>query len=211
MCLFRKKKASPLLLSDEDMKRIDKTVSDHIGKFDTVLHEIVSPDLHIDVIPVPPSAERDYYTLVTMGMSGYRMPVPDGFGKMNRAELAIRLPKDWDVNSSEEKYYWPVRLLKMLARMPYLEKSWLGLYHDVDFGRPLTAGTELCAVILDVFDDDIEPLKLESGDEVIFFNVIPIYRSEMEYKLAEGAQALAEKMSDGLLHGPVDIHRGAVV
>ena len=38
-----------------------------------------------------------------------------------------------------------------------------------------------------------------------------LYRSEMEYKLAEGRNALAAKMNDDILHGPVDIHRAAVV
>lgn len=212
MGLFKKRKNEPdLLLSDKDLNTFEKMVSDRIGNYDKVIHEIVSPDLHIDVIPVPPSEKRDYYTLVTMGMGGYQMPVPSGYGKINRAEIAVRLPKDWDINSNEEKFYWPIRMLKTLARMPYQEKSWLGLYHDIDFGDPFSEETELCGVMLDIFDEDIEPLTLENGDNLIVYNAIPIYRSEMEYKLAEDGEALIAKMSDGILHGPVDIHRASVV
>ncbi len=212
MGLFKKRKNEPdLLLSDKDLNAFEKMVSDRIGNYDKVIHEIVSPDLHIDVIPVPPSEKRDYYTLVTMGMGGYQMPVPSGYGKINRAEIAVRLPKDWDINSNEEKFYWPIRMLKTLARMPYQEKSWLGLYHDIDFGDPFSEETELCGVMLDIFDEDIEPLTLENGDNLIVYNAIPIYRSEMEYKLAEDGEALIAKMSDGILHGPVDIHRASVV
>ena len=212
MGLFKKRKKAPdLLLSDKDLNTFEKMVSGRIGNYDQVIHEIVSPDLHIDVIPVPPSENRDYYTLITMGMGGYRMPVPSNYGRMNRAEIAVRLPKDWNIHSNEGKYYWPIRVLKMLARMPYQEQSWLGLYHDIDFGDPFSEETELCGVMLDIFDEDIEPLTLESGDQLIVYNVIPIYRSEMEYKLAEGGESLVEKMSDEILHGPVDIHRTGVV
>ena len=46
---------------------------------------------------VPPTEERDYYTLVTMGMGAHRMNVPEELAeyKLERAELAIALPADY--------------------------------------------------------------------------------------------------------------------
>lgn len=212
MGLFRKKnRLDDLMLSEKDMAAFEKMVTEQIGEYESVFHEIASPDLHIDVIPVPPSEKRDYYTFVTMGMSGYRMSVPSSYGKMNRAELDIRLPKDWDIHSTEEKWYWPIGVLKTLARMPYREQSWLGLYHDADFGDPFTEGSELCAVMLDLFDDDIEPLKLESGDKLVLYNVIPITRAEMEFKLQEDGETLTAKLGNEIIHGPMDPYRKSVV
>ena len=187
-------------------------VSKRIGRYDEVFHEIASPDLHIDVIIIPPSSEKPYYTLLTMGMGAYPMPVPSTYKRMNRAEVAIRLPADWEVMSTtEEKWYWPIRTLKTLARMPYSEKSWLGLYHSVDFVEPFSEETELCGVLLDIFDESVEPLVLENGDQLVVYNVIPLYRSEMEYKRAENADALVAKMSRETICGPVDIHREKAV
>ena len=37
------------------------------GDYAEVFHEIFSPDIHLDVIPVPPSEAAPYYKLVTMG------------------------------------------------------------------------------------------------------------------------------------------------
>lgn len=213
MGLFKKKKRErELFLSENDLNAYEKMVTDHIGEFDTIFHEIVSPDLHIDIIPVFPSEKRDYYTLITMGMGGYSMPVPSNYGRMNRTEIAIRLPKDWNIQSTNEgKWYWPIRMLKILARMPYNEKSWLGLYHDIDFGDSFSEDTELCGVMLDFFDKDIAPLTLGNGDQLVIYNAIPIYRSEMKFKNVENAQALIEKMNDAILHGPLNIHRDSVV
>ena len=197
--------------SEKDMEAYENMIKDHFGEYNEVIHEIVSPDLHIDVIPVPPGGERNYYTLFTMGMGAYKMNVPSGFGKMNRAEMAIRLPADWDIKSDEEKWYWPVRIIKMLARLPYHEKSFLGLYHDIDFGSAFSEETEMCGVLLDFLDESVEPLVLEGGDQLILYNVIPIYRAEMEFKNANGAEALLEKLGEETVHGPLDIRRKSAV
>ena len=207
----KKPKYELILYSERDQDAYEKMIQDRIGSYETVFHEIVSPDLHIDVIPIPPSEERNYYTLLTMGMGAYRMPVPSMYGRMNRAELAIRLPADWDIRSNDEKWYWPIRIIKDLARMPYYQKTWLGYGHDVDFGQAFSEETELCAVLLDIFDDSFEPLTLENGDQLVIYNVIPIYRSEMEYKNEHDAEALLDKMTEETIHGPLDLKRASVI
>ena len=83
--------------------------------------------------------------------------------------------------------------------------------HDVDFGDAFSEETELCAVLLDIFDDSIEPLTLENGDQLVIYNVIPIYRSEMEYKNEHDAEALLEKMTEETIHGPLNLKRASVI
>ena len=38
-----------------------------------VFHELVSPDIHVDICVVPPLRSGTYCTLVTMGMGAHRM------------------------------------------------------------------------------------------------------------------------------------------
>ncbi len=212
MALFNLgKKKKMYFYSERDQETYEKMLEEKFGKYTEVMHETVSPDLHIDVIPIPPSKDRNYYSLFTMGMGAYKMAVPGGYGKMNRAEMAIRLPADWIIKSSEEKWYWPVRTIKSLARLPYYEQGYLGLYHDIDFGDAFSEETEMCGILLDIFDESVEPLILEDGDQLILYNVIPIYRAEMEFKNANGAEALLEKMDDETIHGPLNINRKSVV
>ena len=47
--------------------------------------------------------------------------------------------------------------------------------------------------------------------EVLLYNVIPLYRSEMDYKLANGAEALLEKMPEEVKNGSLNIRRPPVV
>lgn len=207
----KKKQAQPHYYSEADMNAFEAMVENSIGKSDTVFHEIVSPDIHVDIIIIPPTAEKDYYTLLTMGMGAYPMKVPAEYKNGNRAELAIRLPKDWEISSEDEKWFWPIWMLKTLARLPISENSWLGWGHDIDFGEPFSEETELCAILLDFYDENLAPLTLENGDQVMIYNVIPIYREEMNYKIAHGTEALTGKMSDETLHGPLDVHRDKAV
>ena len=73
----------------------------YFGKVENVFHELVSPDIHVDICIVPPTEERDYYTLVTMGMGAHRMNVPEELAeyKLERAELAIALPAGLEAGS----------------------------------------------------------------------------------------------------------------
>ena len=66
-----------------------------------------------------------------MGMGAHRMNVPEELAeyKLERAELAIALPGNWKLKHEDlknERWYWPIRLLKTLARLPIASDTWLG-------------------------------------------------------------------------------------
>ena len=191
--------------TEDEMRAIESHIQQYFGKFENVLHELVSTDIHVDICVVPPSAERDYYTLVTMGMGAHRMNVPEELAeyKLERAELAIALPKDWKIkkeNFEDEKWYWPIRLLKTLARLPIASDTWLGFGHTMDHEENFAENTKLCAAILagsQGTEDGSEVCILPNGEEVNFYQVIPLYRDELEYKLSNDADALLDKM-DGI-------------
>src|SRR6266849_7875689 len=58
------------------LELIVKHITTHIGEPSTVFHELASEHVHIDVHVVPPRPDRDFYTLVTSGMSDKPMKVP---------------------------------------------------------------------------------------------------------------------------------------
>jgi hypothetical protein len=70
-------------------RHLDAIVS-HIGKPETVLHELVSELVHVDIHVVVPTPKRNCYTLVTSGMSDRPMNVPAGLEELRFAELVRR-------------------------------------------------------------------------------------------------------------------------
>ena len=195
----------PEVYTEEEMEAIEGHIQQYFGDFENVFHELASPDIHVDICVVQPSAERDYYTLVTMGMGAHRMNVPEELAeyKLERAELAIALPKDWKLKQEDmrdERWYWPIRLLKTLARLPIASDTWLGFGHTMDHEEDFAKDTKLCAAILtgpQGTEEGSEVCTLPGGEEVNFYQVIPLYRDELEYKMEHDADALLDKM-DGI-------------
>ena len=200
-----RKNSEPEVYSEDEMSAIEQHIKNTFGEFENVFHELVSPDIHVDICVVPPSERRNYYTLVTMGMGAHRMNVPKELAeyKLERAELAIALPPDWKLDKDsmqEERWYWPIGLLKVLARLPISNDTWLGFGHTMEKQSPFAEDTELCAAILTGLQDmDLdtcgEVCILPGGEEVNFYQVLPLYREEMEYKLEHDADALLERLA----------------
>ena len=98
-------KSKPELYTEEEMSAVEKHIKRFFGEFDHVFHELVSPDIHVDICVITPSEERDYYSLVTMGLGAHRMNVPEELAeyRLERAELAIALPPDWKLDEESMK------------------------------------------------------------------------------------------------------------
>lgn len=68
----------------------------------------------------------------------------------------------------------------------------------MDNEHPFAENTKLCAAILTGplnTEEGGEVCTLLDGNEVNFYQVIPLYRDEMEYKMAHDADALLDQMA----------------
>ena len=209
----------PEMYTEDEINTLEAHISSHFGEFKNVLHEIVSPDIHVDLCVIEPTEERNYYTLVTMGMGAHRMNIPEYLReyKIDRAELLITLPPDWKLpigdlqvsDEDEEKWYWPLRWLKVLARLPGERDTWLGYGHTVPNGKPFAENTELCGVLLTMpyfFGPEAAVCKFSDEGEVNFYQVVPLYDNEMNFKIENGAEAL-ENLFPEDFNMVVDINR----
>lgn len=200
----------PEMYEEEELDALEAHIDKVFGHSDHVFHEIASPDIHVDIFIVEPTAERNYYTLVTSGMGAHRMNVPKELAeyKLERAEIVVYLPADWNISDHEEKNYWPLRWLKILARLPLEEDSWLGWGHSVPNGKPFAENTQLSSVLLinpENVGEGAAVCQLPNGEEVNFYQMIPLYEEEVNFKIQNGAETLLGKM--GEISAVVDIHR----
>jgi len=192
---------NPETYSGEDLDALERHIEKHFGPFKNVFHEISSPDIHVDIVIIEPTPERNYYVLITMGMGAKKMNTPAELDEyqLDRAELMVCLPPDWELdNLSDEKWYWPLRWLKILARLPGENDTWLGWGHTIPNGSPMAENTRLSALMLiypSAFGDISFECELPSGGGVNFYQIIPIYDEELEYKLKNNAEALLDLMN----------------
>ncbi len=200
-----KDKTSAECYSKEDLEAVESHIGQYFGKCEHVLHELYSPDIHVDICVIDPTPQHNYYTLVTMGMGAHRMNVPEELkdDKFDRAEMMICLPPDWKIGDSSETWYWPLRWLKVMARLPGKENSWLGWGHSVaNPGEvPFAENTKLCGMMLlspGGFPKEAACCTLPDGDKIRFYQLIPLYREEMDYKLRTSPNHLLQRFQDTL-------------
>ena len=183
----------------ENIERITQHIEEHCGEVATVLHELISDLVHIDVHVVRPTPERNYFTLVTSGMSDKPMTPPAEAADCRYAELMLCLPPTWpldDKSLENPSNYWPIYLLKMLARFPHEYQTWLWFGHTMPNGdpaEPYTDNTRLCCALLLSpvrFDEKFCQLGIDDEKTIHFFAVVPLYQEEVDVKLQRGAEAL---------------------
>lgn len=202
--------------TDKEMDKVSSYIEQQYGAYELVAHEMVSPDIHCDIVIVPPTKEQPYYKLITMGAGAYKMNIPKGLsGVCDRAEYVVFLPKDWNLESDKEEDYWPIRMLKAIARLSLWADDWLYISHSVNLtedGSPVAGNTKFnsCMLLASVGKDGqtVEPLKLGLfGKKVAFYQIYPLYQEELEYKMEHSFNELVDKIDDEDLFPVINIHR----
>lgn len=224
--IFKKKfggsgssKGPRYLYTEDEIAELDKYIEDSFGSYENVFHEIVSPDIHLDVCIVSPSDDKPYYKLVTMGAGAYAMNIPKQWEKYDiaHAEYIIYLPKGWNIQSNDEKDYWPMRVLKSTARLPIQCDTWLSYGHtaqDDEEGSAYASNTRFNSVILDCAENEQGDIRLRtsSGKTINFYEVVPLYPEELEFKMNTDAATLFEKFKEkGIQCKVVDINRRSAI
>lgn len=201
-------------MTDSALEEIDEHIERYVGKPETVLHEIISDAVHIDVHVVEPTTERNYFTLLTSGMSDKPMNSP--FEDLKYAEIIACLPPDWKLSEKDfrdEANYWIVRWLKLLARFAHQYDTWLWETHTIPNGeppQPFAGNTNLCCALLSypiLFEKEFTTLKIRNDKTIHFLSLIPIYEAEMQYKLTHGIEKLYQKFDEFGVSELLDISR----
>ena len=199
-----------------------KIIDHHLEKFFLdeevyVLHERTSETVHSDIFVINPSetADRNYYILLTSGMSALPMNTPADYNEFRYGELMMLLPSSWNMSHEsfdDEDNWWPIRLLIEMTKYPHEEDTWLGYGHT--FARQnegiFSTGTGFSAAVLLESVTVPEPfLKIRRmfNRHIHILSVIPIYPEELAYKLAHGTNALLERFEEHGIEEVVDNER----
>lgn len=199
---------------------ITEHIERHLGKIARVFRETESDAVHLDVYHVEPTTEFPCHRLITSGMSDLPMIFPEDIETRYDLELTIALPAHWRVDEDsfeDEKWYWPVRLLKELARFPHKYSTWLYFGHTIPNSNPpepYTTDSNLrCALLLPpaTCPSEFRVLEIPPDRKILFLAVVPLYEDEMNYKLEHGLNALIEKFDQAQLEDIIDPKRPSVL
>ncbi len=182
---------------ESHLEEITAHVERCYGPVRRVMHEVISDHVHVAVLIADVAEDHPYITIVTSGMSDLPMQSKDG--SPVRCEVMMRLMVNHPLSQeafADEANYWPIRRLKMIARMPHLLGSSFAAGHTIatDPPEPVHPGSEFCALgLVEPLDADARTIRTKDGLEIALLQVVPMYREELEWKLKQPTlSALAE-------------------
>lgn len=199
-----------------DIKIYEKYIQENIGEIDSVYHELYLPDVHLDILIISPDSKNNFYKLVTRGLGAYKMNVPDIIKNegLDRAELIMYLPSDWNFDFEKEESGWIISQIKNIARTPIMENSWIGFGHsfsdDKNAKKTFARNTKFSStILLNALNKDYEYLSLKLPDKgkINFYQIFPLYREELLYKQQNGVEALLKLFSDEDIVPVININR----
>jgi hypothetical protein len=160
-----------------------------------VYDEKHSPDFHMDVYVIVPGERRDFFTLLTSGVSSIPMNVPDP--RCNPyMELITFLPASWPIGKEElgsDSFYWPVKLIKDLGRFPNTHNTWLGFGHTIPEPKDsflYEKGFEATVLLKSkTIDEDFQRVSFDDGIIDILMP-FPITGKELAFKKEKGIMEL---------------------
>lgn len=180
-----------------------------------VFDEIESEIIHRDIFFIKANQDRPYHILLSCGMSALPMNVPKDTESSEYVEIMILLPKEWNLeydSFSDEKNYWPIRIMKEIMMSPHENKTWFGFGHtfgyeeDDEFAEGVGFNSLMLAHSMEL-SYDFTQIQLENEKVVDIYTLIPLYKEELEFKKKNGAYALLEHFDKFGIEEIVEIGR----
>ncbi len=205
---FFGKKASNTAYTEDDRNETLEILENNFGKCIQLLHEVVSDDIHIDIAVIGPTKELDFYKVFTIGMASKEMNVPSEFKhqKLERAELAMFISKDMDINIADIKNHWVINCLKTVAHMPFQQNTWVGEAHSIDLSNSDNYGG-FSGVLLLSLQSGKDAIVLDSNKRLNFYLTVPIFKEEMNYENQNGFNDLLDLFDNNGIEPIVDFNR----
>ena len=201
----------------KDNELILNRIEKYIGKIGKSIHdqkfELAPLSIHI----IPKTHNQNYSALVTSGLSFLPMSPPNPMRFFRYSELLIKLPLDWPLPVEELKrddFLWPIEQLNRLMKYVHTNHQWFSDMHTFGNGDPplpFANNTGFCGFLFTLpvlsFPPEFCELRIDDTKSVIFLQLIPLYKEEMDYAITEGSDALLKKFEENNIPDYVDINR----
>jgi hypothetical protein len=166
-----------------------------------VLKTVLANGLRFEILVHPPTRERPWFLLATMGLSDKTMHAPPEarLGDIH-AELMMALPPDWRFHGKalrHERFAWPTRLMVDVARYVHEENPWVWFHHTLGGDGPLAPNLPFTSVLFhypELLPEEAWCVRPEGGPEIRFLTLLPLYPAELEYRNTNGTHALLAEL-----------------
>ncbi len=200
----------------DTVQLVGRHIESHLGSVKHIVRYKNPAGFSTDIQIVPPTLGRNYYTLVSSGMSDKPMTTPANLHQYRYAELYMHMPDNWKHDPGEPNAdLWPIDLMLKLAQLPHNTASWLGYGCCISF-EELASPTRnaFTSVLLasSLYEhEQFQTLQASPSKRIHFYNVCPLYAEEQELVQLAGATYQEDLFILKGLTGAVDFDRKSVL
>jgi hypothetical protein len=196
--------------SREDEALFLAHIKSYFGAPKKILTEPYPQDIRADVAVIAPSPERPWYALITVGMGAFVMDVPPDLleCELERAELMMCLPSNWNIGSLRSNRRWPLEWLRSLAHIPAGKEIWLGWGHLIPTDGPVADDAKFSGMLLidpAAYEREASYCELPDGSIVNIYQVLPLFEDEVKYRQSLGTDALLTLFENRLGRRPLSV------
>lgn len=137
--------------------------------------------------------------LMTNGLSNYTMPVSEKELGFEHNELFFCLPSYWELDERDNpRMNWVFEWIQRLTAYVQENNTWFGHGHTMPCGKEMRALSDTMKqnhflLMRPLFlEDELCAMKLE-GKTVYFLAIVPVFESELNYKMGKGTKKFLEK------------------
>lgn len=174
----------------------------YLGEFEGIYKQVTPTEPPIDIMYF---SGENCNALVTNGMRGMPMVVPEELKEYKQVELMIFVDKSFDLSGEglqKEKNAWLIKLLTDLATYPREMNSYLGLGHIVGNGtniEPYDESVDYCgALIYQPMDQENVRFYhyIEKDKNIFIYNVMPLFADELRFIQEHSSERFINLMSE---------------
>lgn len=182
------------VLSKVDKDILDEHILNNFGKY-----RIIFNAERYEVLHIAPDPERgfNFNLLLTKGLSGRKINVPEGVDELanSRIEIALCLPAEWEFSNTEGYNIWPLITLCDLVNYVLTTDEFIGFGYTFSKDKPIHSSTSFTGGMLTAmggYEHKAQEVKLSDNSLVHFFELVFLYPMEVAYRNTHSAQDLLE-------------------
>lgn len=186
----------PVSYTPKSLANLREHVKLHFGDAEYYMQVFLDNGSSVEIDVVRPGAYRNFYTFVTLGLGACANVLAGGA----RCELTFYLPSSWAADGPEWLVggkNWPVELLKAFVQKAVADG--VGQRSIICNGAPFAPNTRQDhAVLVEQVEDAMRRCYLESGEQVEFLSIFPLYAEEAVFFSQNGPEALMQAIEDDM-------------
>jgi hypothetical protein len=171
------------------------------------------PEVSVPLLKLKIEGKRPVTLIMTDGLSEKKMKLPEQSSEFDKIELYWALPEYWGLSDlSNPNTNWIFHWLNKLVRHLLDKDVWFGHGHTFQTqSLSPSMKQEYLMLMKPLIVNDVLSKVQEAGKSIGFLSIVPLFKTEFDYKQQKGTNSLITKMTEEGVSEILDDYRESLL